>query len=52
MAMRMAMALGALAVILAGAGVGRWGEAAGDLGPVVIGKANDGDYLAVDTRSI
>ncbi len=37
----MAMAVGALAVILASAGDGRWGEAAGDLGTVVIGKAND-----------
>ena len=41
MGKRAAMALAALAVILAAAGDGRWGEAAGDLGTVVIGKAND-----------
>ncbi len=37
----MAMVLGVLAVILASGGDGRRGRAAGDLGAVVIGKAND-----------
>src|SRR5215472_8275118 len=36
-----AMALGTLAVILGSAGGGPWTEAAGDLGTVIIGKAND-----------